>query len=84
MEMLNSIDHDVLKGLYYGREVFVTNKEIKNEYYTHWFENIGAGGFYTTENQGKPMRYISINSRIWLDFKKLKPWLTMINKGEKI
>ena len=79
-EILTNLEHYILKRLHYGCEVLVKNeKEEKPK--IHWFENIGSDGFYTTENSGKPIRFISISGENWIDFEKLKPWLSMINKG---
>ena len=49
----------------------------------HWFESIGRDGFYTTENQGKPIRYISIGIYDeFVDFMKIKDGLTCNNNGK--
>ena len=81
-EVLTEIEHKHLEELHYGCEVHIKNKRMDEVAHTHWFENIGVDGFYTTENQGQPARYISCNGIEWLDFEKLKPWLTMISKGK--
>lgn len=71
----------IAKHLYYGGEVRV--RDNKDDHFKiHWFENIGGDGFYTTENQGHPARYISLDGNTWLDFETIKPFLAMLKVNE--
>ncbi len=73
---LNESMLETLNLLHYGREVFIKDT-IDDSVKTHWFENIGKDGFYTTENQGKPMRFIKARlADSFLDFEDIKDYLT--------
>lgn len=78
-----------LKDLYYGQEVLI-RKGKDSIWMTHWFEHIGRDGFYSTENQGSPARFVAeinpINSSMsgekgeikdQIDFEEIKQYLSI-------